>query len=67
MTWTWAVTSPLTDTDLAADLAAGWDSREHAEEWMRSAFADLLDDGADQVTLMRDGVEVYTMDLGPQA
>ncbi|MDR2931030.1 MAG: hypothetical protein LBV06_09045 [Propionibacteriaceae bacterium] len=63
MTWTWDVATALTDPDLAEDVAHGWATREAAEAWMKDMFADLLDDGVHQATLLHDGAIDYAMSL----
>jgi len=51
------------DPYLAEDLARGWDTREEAESWLTSVYADLADLGVSEVILMEDGTPVYTMGL----
>lgn len=38
-------------------------SKEEAEAWMSSEWASLLDEGAEAVSLMSDGSELYRMGL----
>jgi hypothetical protein len=65
MNWTWEVTGSISDVDLALDLEQGWSDQDSAEQWLREMFADLLDDGVDEVTLVCDGEEIYSMSLEP--
>lgn len=51
------------DPYLGEDLARGWDTREDAESWLASVYADLADLGVREVTLMEDGTPQYTMGL----
>ena len=51
------------DPYLAEDLARGWETREDAESWLASVYADLADLGVHEVTLMEDGEPQYTMGL----
>ena len=63
MSWTWVVATELSDPDLAEDLALGWPTREGAEAWLTSFYADLAEEGVREVTLMDDDTAVYTMGL----
>ncbi len=63
MTWTWTFAEPLADTDLALDVATGWPDRACAEGWMQDYFADLVESGIHEATLVNDGDVVYTMGL----
>ena len=51
------------DPYLAEDLAQGWDTREEAESWLSTVYADLASEGVLEVTLLDDGTPVYTMSL----
>jgi len=53
----------VSDPYLAEDLARGWDSRGAAESWLSTVYADLLDEGVREVTLVDNGAPVYTMSL----
>ena len=51
------------DPYLSEELARGWDTRDEAESWLSSVYADLLDEGVQEVTLIEDGLPVYSMGL----
>jgi len=51
------------DPYLREDLDRGWDTREQAESWLSSVYADLADLGVREVTLLEDGTPVFTMGL----
>ena len=63
MTWSWT----YEDADgNAAGQSQEFDSRSDAESWVGEAFAELIDEGVDQVRLFEDGAEVYgPMSLHP--
>ena len=65
MRWTWEVTPAITDPDVLTALAQGWSSRDEAEDWLRQDFDLLLEAGGMEVTLLKDGAEVYSMSLEP--
>jgi hypothetical protein len=62
--WTWEPSSSVEDVDIQDDLVTGWATREDAEEWMTTAFGDLLAEGVDEVTLVDGTSPQYTMHLG---
>ncbi len=41
-------------------------TKEEAEEWMGREWASLADEGAESVSLMSDGEELYHMGLSPE-
>jgi len=63
MSFTWDCDKTLEDPYLREDLAHGWDTRDEAEEWLSSVFADLLAEEVREATLVEDGAPVYTMSL----
>jgi len=63
VTWTWDLATALNDDYLAEDLAQGWGTRDEAEAWLKDVYADLVDEGVREVTLVNDGTPVYTMSL----
>ncbi len=42
-----------------------FESKEAAEGWMGAEWASLLEEGAEEVSLLRDGAVVYRMGLRP--
>lgn len=66
MVWTWRFETvdgtPMTPEDDGGTFA----SRGDAESWVGEVYADLVDQGIDQVTLFEDGREVFgPMSLHP--
>ena len=63
MAWTWRFEKA--DGTAAAPAVAPADlaSPADAEAWIGDHWRSLLEGGADQVTLLDDGKEVYTMSL----
>ena len=66
MTWTWEVPQEPRDPVLAADLIAGWPTREAAEAWLEYVYDDLVYDQIKVVTLMNGHTPIYDMGLEPQ-
>lgn len=65
--WTWRYEN-LSGTAVGAPGAAAgvFPSQADAESWVGESWRELLDQGVDAVTLLRDGVEVYgPMSLHP--
>jgi len=67
MSWTWQLSPAVTDPDLAADVATGWDSQAEAESWLKDTFADLADEGVREVTLLNGATTAYSMSLDDPA
>jgi hypothetical protein len=63
MTWTWRLPALIDDPTLDAEARSGWATQEEAEDWLHDVFADLADQGIDEVTLMDGETAVYTMGL----
>lgn len=63
MVWSWSYEDAAGE---AVGQSQEFDSRGDAESWVGEAFADLVDEGVDQVRLLEDGTEVYgPMSLHP--
>ena len=63
MAWTWKLE---TADAKVVGTSAEFESRSDAESWVGEAFADLVDDGVDQVRLFDSDKEVYgPMSLHP--
>jgi hypothetical protein len=60
MTWRWILRDgsggAMRDTHT-------WPSRQEAEDWMSQNWQQLLDEGAEAVSLVEDAREEYTMGL----
>ena len=67
MTWTWNLSTPISDPDIQTELDTGWPTQDDAEEWLRGSFDLLLDEGVESVTLKDCCTEIYSMSLEPQA
>lgn len=63
MDWTWTWDADIADPDLIEAIQLGWSSREAAEDWLSSWFAELRDTGVFAATLVHNGDPVCTMDL----
>ena len=63
--YAWQADRPVSDPGLLTDLTAGWATRAEAEAWLAGIYPDLLDEGVGEVTLLADGLPVYTMSLQP--
>lgn len=62
MTWTWRLEAG--DGTVRGESEA-FESQSDAETWIGLEFGDLLERGIDQVVLLDDGAESYTMNLHP--
>lgn len=63
MAWTWALEN---GDGVEVGRSAEFEARGDAETWIGESFADLLDDGVDQVRLFEGDHEVYgPMSLHP--
>ncbi len=56
MSWSWTY-EDADGNDVGRSPA--FDSRGDAESWVGEAFADLVEEGVDQVRLLEDETEVY--------
>ncbi|MEO6471131.1 MAG: hypothetical protein ABIR57_04685 [Aeromicrobium sp.] len=56
MEWTWKLEK---EDSTVVGTSEPFDSRSDAESWVGEAFAELLDDGIDQVRLFEGDKEVY--------
>jgi hypothetical protein len=64
MTWTWTFESASGES---VGKSETFDSRSDAESWVGEAFADLIEQGVDQVRLFDGDTEVYgPMSLHPE-
>lgn len=63
MAWTWKLEKA--DASVVG-VSEEFESRSDAESWVGEAFADLVDDGVDQVRLFDGAMEIYgPMSLHP--
>jgi hypothetical protein len=66
MVWTWRFESADGTAVTPEEDGGTFASRGDAESWVGEVFADLADQGVDQVTLLEDGRQVYgPMSLHP--
>ncbi len=66
MAWTWRFEkSDGTETPSAVEPEE-FSTQADAESWVGAVWKQLLDGGADQVTLYEDATEIYTMSLHAQ-
>ena len=56
MAWTWRFEAA---DGTAVGVSEDFENRGDAESWVGEAFADLVDDGVDQVRLFEGDTEVY--------
>lgn len=65
--WTWRYEDTSGAAVTATDLPTGaFASQADAEQWVGESWRELLEDGVDAVTLLRDGTRVYgPMSLHP--
>jgi hypothetical protein len=60
MTWRWILRD---DSGGHVRDTESWPSREEAEAWLSQNWQQLLDEGAEAVSLVEDEREEYTMGL----
>lgn len=64
MSWTWRLE---TADGESVGTSEPFDSRSDAESWVGEAFAELIEQGVDQVRLFEDDTEIYgPMSLHPE-
>lgn len=66
MGWTWRYESADgTQLQPRSGTSEPFGNQAEAESWLGEAFRALLDEGVDQVSLLNEGNDVYSMSLHP--
>ena len=64
-TFSWRFEAADASPLIVADDPGGFPSQADAESWVGESWRDLLAQGVEQVSLLRDGELVYPMSLRP--